>query len=542
MSHGIDAFYAAAAAAPERGLGQLDPAFQRALAEYHLGLTAEACEFHHAAVLPDGQVLAGAWDLRGHEDAYLGGLDVAGRRVLELGAANGGLTWHMARAGARVVAFDVPPGRTLELVPHPGVDLARVAAASAQSVARIRGGWWFLRRALGLEAAAVYGDFSALPSDLGEFDVAVFGLLLLHLSNPFRALQQAAAITREAIVVTDVAQAAEAPVAQMAGFQYPAAFAAPMVFAPTRPPAGIFHWWGLSAGAVAHMLSLLGFGETRITTHRPERMPDAPDLFTVVAMRTSGAVAMPTVRAADAAAPAAGPEVAREAASDGLPLPPPWARLLTSGTDDPEVFLRLGARAHAALLDSLAAAGTEPRTLGRILDFGCGAGRVMRYWRGFEGVELHGSDIVGDAVAWAAGALPFARFATNPLAGPLGYEDGMFGLVYALSVFTHLPVAMQRPWMVELLRVLRPGGLLYLTTHGDYYQRHLGDEQRAAFARGEPVVVEAARAGSNWCGAYHPPSWMERLIASCDAERVEFVARGARGNPEQDSWLVRKRG
>ena len=41
--------------------------------------------WYHAIELPDGRVLPGAWDLRGHESAYLGGVDVAGKRVLELG-------------------------------------------------------------------------------------------------------------------------------------------------------------------------------------------------------------------------------------------------------------------------------------------------------------------------------------------------------------------------------------------------------------------------------------------------------------------------
>ena len=45
--------------------------------------------WYHASELPDGTVLPGVWDLRGHESTYLGGVDLAGKRVLELGPATG---------------------------------------------------------------------------------------------------------------------------------------------------------------------------------------------------------------------------------------------------------------------------------------------------------------------------------------------------------------------------------------------------------------------------------------------------------------------
>ena len=64
----------------------------------------------------------GAWDLRGHEAAYLGGVDVAGKRVLELGPATGYLTFYMERMGAEVVSFEAGFDVPIDTMPVKGVD------------------------------------------------------------------------------------------------------------------------------------------------------------------------------------------------------------------------------------------------------------------------------------------------------------------------------------------------------------------------------------------------------------------------------------
>ncbi|WPB81813.1 class I SAM-dependent methyltransferase [Archangium violaceum] len=45
---------------------------------------------------------------------------------------------------------------------------------------------------------------------------------------------------------------------------------------------------------------------------------------------------------------------------------------------------------------------------------------------------------------------------------PLPYADGRFDLVLSMDVIEHLP--RPEPWLAELVRVLRPGGTLFLTT------------------------------------------------------------------------------
>jgi hypothetical protein len=56
-----------------------------------------ACDFYHCVQLPDGSIVKGQWDLRERVDQYLGNVDFAGKRVIEIGPASGFLSMHMER-------------------------------------------------------------------------------------------------------------------------------------------------------------------------------------------------------------------------------------------------------------------------------------------------------------------------------------------------------------------------------------------------------------------------------------------------------------
>jgi SAM-dependent methyltransferase len=95
---------------------------------------------------------------------------------------------------------------------------------------------------------------------------------------------------------------------------------------------------------------------------------------------------------------------------------------------------------------------------------------------------------------------------------PLPFPAGTFGLAYAFSVFTHLPADQQRPWLLELVRVLRPGGYLVLSFHGAGLITRLTPAEQAMFSAGNLVVhrPEAANIPDLYaiCGAYHPPAYV----------------------------------
>jgi SAM-dependent methyltransferase len=224
----------------------------------------------------------------------------------------------------------------------------------------------------------------------------------------------------------------------------------------------------------------------------------------------------------------------RATPADGLPLPPRRLMVRVAMTADADWFLRTGRAGYDAIAAHVDLADTRS-----VLDFGCGCGRVTRYFHDFPG-EVAGSDLSADAVAWCRTNLPFGRFEVNGLAPPLAFADESFDLVYALSVFTHLTDELQLAWRDELRRVLRPGGRLLITTHGRSYVPRLDAGEREHFERGELVVRWGDVVGSNLCSAYHP----ERYLRDTFAQGFTFLQlepEGARGNPTQDLVLLQKR-
>jgi SAM-dependent methyltransferase len=96
----------------------------------------------------------------------------------------------------------------------------------------------------------------------------------------------------------------------------------------------------------------------------------------------------------------------------------------------------------------------------RVLDFGCGAGRVLRHFAGeARDAEFWGCDIHADSVDWINTNLRSMQAFVNSEDPPLASPDGSFDLVYAFSVFTHLTENWSS-WLLELHRLLSPDGIL----------------------------------------------------------------------------------
>lgn len=102
-----------------------------------------------------------------------------------------------------------------------------------------------------------------------------------------------------------------------------------------------------------------------------------------------------------------------------------------------------------------------------VLDFGCGWGRIMRFYlKDIEPSRLWGIDVVEKAIEFCKRDLPWCNFARNDPYPPTTFPNDKFGLVFASSVFSHLSEDVHLKWIEEFHRILVPGGLLIASTWG----------------------------------------------------------------------------
>ena len=179
----------------------------------------------------------------------------------------------------------------------------------------------------------------------------------------------------------------------------------------------------------------------------------------------------------------------------------------------------------------------------RVLDFGCGAGRTLRHFLDEARVsEIWGCDIDGDSIDWLSQHLcpPLHVFANSP-EPPLDQPPASFDLIWSVSVFTHLTASWSR-WLVELHRILKPGGLVLLTFIGDGLSELITGEPHSD----ERIGMNITRPGQSWdLGGpmvIHSPWWVaEHWGRGFDV--VSLVPNGfASASKEgQGSVLLRKR-
>ncbi len=178
----------------------------------------------------------------------------------------------------------------------------------------------------------------------------------------------------------------------------------------------------------------------------------------------------------------------------------------------------------------------------KILDWGCGPGRVLRHLPEVLGPScvLHGTDYNLRSIEWCRTNLPGISFNHNALEANLPYPDGFFDAIYGISILTHLSEPMHYAWVAELLRVLSPGGVLFLTAQGDAFKIKMTSSELEAYQRGELVVRGKVKEGHRTYSAFHPRPFMEKLFEKTQVlEHIAPPAEKGKGLA-QDVWILKK--
>lgn len=158
--------------------------------------------WYHCIEVAPGVVTPGMFDLRPIVDK-LPWPDVRGKRVLDVGTSDGFLAFELERRGAaEVVAVDIPGHDEWDFElgnRDQGPEYLKHVAGPTTSIGfrvahELRGS------SVRLQHISVY-DLS--PEAVGEFDVVVCGTLLLHLRDPFRALEAIGSVCRGEFLCTN---------------------------------------------------------------------------------------------------------------------------------------------------------------------------------------------------------------------------------------------------------------------------------------------------------------------------------------------------
>jgi SAM-dependent methyltransferase len=180
------------------------------------------------------------------------------------------------------------------------------------------------------------------------------------------------------------------------------------------------------------------------------------------------------------------------------PVPPEDLIFLVAGHRDRSAFdADRRTAVPNVLLPRLAECGLDTSRLSSVLEFGCGCGRLLAGWEHVrpKDADLSAVDVNERLIAFVRENMPFVEATTTSFNPPLPFGEGQFDLVYNVSVFTHLPLWSAMMWAGEMCRVVKPGGYLVTTYHGDHYRDIVAQLSGAA-------VKELAATG--FAGYSHP--------------------------------------
>jgi SAM-dependent methyltransferase len=174
---------------------------------------------------------------------------------------------------------------------------------------------------------------------------------------------------------------------------------------------------------------------------------------------------------------------------------------------------------------------------GRVLDFGCGSGRLLRHLLAeAERTEIHGCDIDAASIAWVKRHLspPCHAVLCRP-EPPLPYPDSFFDVVLAMAVFSQLADGWET-WLLELRRVLRPGAILVASFMGPWNGEVIAGRAVAEAETGMSVYGFGRPWSAGGPMILHSEWWLRAHYGRA-FEVLAFVPRGLGG---MDGLIMRR--
>jgi 2-polyprenyl-3-methyl-5-hydroxy-6-metoxy-1,4-benzoquinol methylase len=219
--------------------------------------TIEECSFYHFLDFPDGESVSGVWDIRDNFANYIGGYNVNGKTLLDVGTASGFLAFEAEKAGAIVTATDAYAVTEWDRLPFKQSlhhrERGAWAKQSDNGFVMMKNGFWYSWHKNRSDVKVIYAPLERLPYCDQKFDVVLAGAIFEHLANPIGALGNLAGMAKEAFIIAfTVVADTDAQVLETANdWSNPA-------------ESHSFTWWTASRGLYNRVLDNLGFDVTYV--------------------------------------------------------------------------------------------------------------------------------------------------------------------------------------------------------------------------------------------------------------------------------------
>ena len=237
------------------------------MAQSELQELVDGLDWYHTFDLPGGIVTPGLFDHRRVVAKLPIPASLAGKRCLDAASADGFFAFELARRGAdEVVSVDLADASRQDWQRRPAAE-----EKSTQGSGRATAAFEVVRDALELQVDRVdLSLYDLSPDEVGTFDFVFMGNILLHLSDPARALRALRSVTRDG--------------GQLLSYE---AISLPMtVLRPRTPVAQLWHedhgqWW--TPNLAGHRRLLYAGGWEVLDTGGPlfqpfgSRMPKWPE-------------------------------------------------------------------------------------------------------------------------------------------------------------------------------------------------------------------------------------------------------------------------
>lgn len=207
--------------------------------------------WYHTMTFPDGETVKGSWTISDFNQ-YIGGYNLKGKSVLDVGTASGFLAFNAEKAGAEVTGLDAFSTDEFRHVPFSDSlsyrDIKQFKEVwTKENLIPIKNSWWYSWHKNGSRAKCVYAPMPELyewPEHM--FDVVMAGAIVEHLSEPVYAIGAWARLAREAVLIpfTDVLPTDELMMRPIT---------------PLNDSHVNYVWWHLSRGLYNKIFDNLGF-------------------------------------------------------------------------------------------------------------------------------------------------------------------------------------------------------------------------------------------------------------------------------------------